>query len=116
MANEAQWAELLEPGLREIFEVQRDALAAVSRIPMLFHLGDSIKAHEHFLGAGSMNLWEEYKGSISYDDRVKLENDIRQTHDVDLIKQWDLFVASKNGTDAQSNAITLMSMLTARMI
>ena len=72
MANEAQWAELLEPGLREIFEVQRDALAAVSRIPMLFHLGDSIKAHEHFLGAGSMNLWEEYKGSISYDDIEKL--------------------------------------------
>ena len=62
MAISAQWADLLEPGLREIFEVQRDALAAQSVIPALFNQIGSSKAAEHFLGAGSMSDWDEYKG------------------------------------------------------
>jgi phage major head subunit gpT-like protein len=68
MAISEQWAYLLEPGLREIFNVQRDALAASSRIPMLFRQMDSTKAFEYFLGAGGMADWGEYKGSIEYDD------------------------------------------------
>lgn len=68
MAISEQWAELLEPGLRTIFEVQRDALAAESRIPMLFNVLSSSKAEEHFLGAGGMSDWSEYKGAIEYDD------------------------------------------------
>lgn len=72
MAISEQWAELLEPGLREIFEVQRAALAAESRIPMLFNVQTSEKAEEHYLGAGGMGDWEEYDGVIKYDDFDKL--------------------------------------------
>lgn len=68
MAISEQWAELLEPGLRQVFYTQRDALAAASRIPMLFNVIGSTKAQEHFLGVGGMGDWSEYKGAIEYDD------------------------------------------------
>ena len=56
------------------------------------------------------------KGGISSEDRIKLENDIHQIHDQDLIKQWDAFVASKDGKEAQLNAVKLMSMLGSKML
>jgi len=56
------------------------------------------------------------KGGISTEDRLKLENDIHQIHDQDLIKQWDVFVASKDGKEAQVNAVKLMSMLGSKML
>lgn len=68
MAISEGWAELLEPGLRSIFYLQYSELAAASRIPMLFNVEDSTKAQEHYLGAGGMSDWEEYKGAIEYDD------------------------------------------------
>lgn len=55
-------------------------------------------------------------GSISYDDRVKLENDVRQLQDPVITKQWDAFVASKDAKIAQGNAVKLMSMLANKMI
>jgi len=54
--------------------------------------------------------------TISYDDRVKLENDVRQIMDIDITKQWDNFVGSKNGQIAQENAISLMKLLTDKLI
>lgn len=68
MAISEQWAQLLEPGLRSIFQVQVEALATESRIPMIYNVIDSTKASEHFLGAGGMSDWETYQGSIEYDD------------------------------------------------
>ena len=44
MAISENWAYLLEPGLREVFYVQRDALAAESKIPLLFNTITSTKA------------------------------------------------------------------------
>lgn len=67
-----QWAYLLEPGLRSIFDVTRDALAAESRIPMLFNVIPSTKAAEYFLGIGGMGDWKEYQGKIEYDDFEQL--------------------------------------------
>ena len=72
MAISEQWAYLLEPGLREIFYTQRDALAAESKIPLLFDEIGSSKANEYFLGAGGMGDWKEYKGAIEYDDMEQL--------------------------------------------
>lgn len=68
MAISEQWAQLLEPGLREIFYATVEPLAAASRIPLLFDVMTSQKAQEHFLAAGAMGNWKEYKGSIEYDD------------------------------------------------
>ena len=56
------------------------------------------------------------KGTISYDDRVKLENDVRQLHNSDVTKQWDAFVASKDSKTAQDNAVKLMSLLANNML
>ena len=66
------WAELLEPGLRAIFETQREALAAQSKIPMLFNVSGSDKSQEHDLGVGGFADWEEYEGVIGYDENEQL--------------------------------------------
>lgn len=56
------------------------------------------------------------KETISFENRVKLENDIRQLGDSNLTKQWDLFVGSKDPKTAQEEAVKLMSMLGSKMI
>ena len=68
MANSEQWAELLSPGLHAIFDLQRDALAAEAKAPMLFNIASSSKATEEDLGVGGFADWQEYKGAIEYDD------------------------------------------------
>ena len=66
-----QWAELLEPGLRTLFEIQRSALAAESRVPLLFNIQTSNKAAEHNLGIGGFGDWKEYKGRVENDQLEK---------------------------------------------
>ena len=68
MAIQEQWSYLLDPGLRAIFEIQRTALAAESRIPLLFNTSPSSKAVEYDLSKGAMRDWPEYEGAIQYDD------------------------------------------------
>lgn len=68
MAISEQWAQLLEPGLRAIFDTTRDGMAAASRLPMLYNINTSGKAQEHDLGEGGMGDWSEYNGAIEYDD------------------------------------------------
>jgi len=68
MAISEEWANLLEPGLRTIFNLQRDALADVSRIPALFSVATSSKAYEYDLAVGGFADWEAYAGNIEYDD------------------------------------------------
>lgn len=68
MAISEQWAELLEPGIRAIFDQAIGELASASRIPILFNVARSNKAQEHDLGFGAFGLFTEYKGAIEYDD------------------------------------------------
>ena len=68
MAISENWVELLTPGLRSIFEVQKDALAAEAVAPKLFGVSSSRKAQEFDLGTGGFGDWNEYKGGIEYDD------------------------------------------------
>lgn len=65
---QGNWAALLEPGLRSIFETTRAPLVAESRIPALFNVTTSSKYQEHDQGLGGMSDWEEYNGDIEYDD------------------------------------------------
>ena len=55
-------------------------------------------------------------GTIAFEDRVKLEADIRALGDDTLVKQWDVFVTSSDSETAQQSAVRLMSMLSNRMI
>lgn len=53
---------------------------------------------------------------VSFDDRVKLENDLRQIGDPDLTNLWDKFVGSKDSKSAQENAVKLMKVLSVKML
>jgi hypothetical protein len=55
-------------------------------------------------------------GTISFEDRVKLESDIRAIGDQTVITQWETFVSSKDSEAAQESAVKLMSMLASKMI
>jgi len=68
MAISEQWAYLLDPGLRAIFEQQRDALAAEAVAPKIFDVNPSSKSVEYDLAMGGFGDWQEYKGAIEYDD------------------------------------------------
>jgi len=68
MAISEHFGELLEPGLRAVFNLTFSELTAASRIPMLFNVIPSSKASEYFLGVGGMSDWNAYEGAIEYDD------------------------------------------------
>ena len=55
-------------------------------------------------------------GVISFEDRVRLENDIRALGDSQAITVWEDFVASEDSETAQVNAVRLMSYLSNKMI
>lgn len=61
------WPNLLEPGLRSIFFLQRDALIAASPVSRLFNIQSSTKAVEHTYGVGGLGDVPEFNGSIAYD-------------------------------------------------
>jgi hypothetical protein len=50
-------------------------------------------------------------GVVSYSDRVRLENDIVQVKDHNLLTEWTDFVNSKDSATAQQNAVKVMSTL-----
>ena len=78
------------------------------------------KATERIQTARFMKLFIDTvlntKDVISFENRVKLENDIRQLGDKSLTTQWDSFVSSKDPKSAQGEAVKLMSMLGSKMI
>lgn len=55
------------------------------------------------------------QGTVSFEDRVLLENEILQIHDPVLTTAWNTFVTSKTSKDAQTNAVKLMSLLVDRL-
>jgi hypothetical protein len=54
--------------------------------------------------------------AITIEDRVKLENDVRQSHDAEIIKRWEAFAAAKDGKTAQTAAVSLMVLLANKML
>jgi hypothetical protein len=56
------------------------------------------------------------KEVLSFENRVKLESDVRQLGDKAITAQWDAFVGSKDTKVAQEAAVKLMSMLGSKMI
>ena len=55
------------------------------------------------------------QGTVSFQDRVQLENDLLQMNDPVLTTAWNAFVSAKTSTDAQTNAVKLMSLLVDRV-
>jgi hypothetical protein len=53
---------------------------------------------------------------ISFEDRVKMEADVRGLGDQLITTQWESFVSSQGAEASQQSAIKLMSMLSSKMI
>ncbi len=53
---------------------------------------------------------------ISFEDRVKMESDVRSLGDSLITKQWETFVSSADSQSQQESAVKLMSMLSSKMI
>lgn len=60
------WAELLLPGLRTIFDKHKQGMKDF--VPVLFNVETSTKAQEFNLGVGSLGLMDEWAGSVSYEE------------------------------------------------
>lgn len=60
------WAELLEPGLRSIFDKHMKQMK--DYVPQLFSVETSTKAAEHILGIGSIGTMDEWTGRVSYEE------------------------------------------------
>ena len=54
--------------------------------------------------------------AISTDDRVKIENDVRQLHQPAITTAWTTFLNAKDAKTAQASAVKLMSMVTNVML
>jgi hypothetical protein len=80
----------------------------------------ALKTEERIETARFLKLFVEKvlgtNGVVSFEDRVKLENDVRAIGDEQIIGQWEAFVDSQDGEEAQKKAILLMSLLTNTMI
>jgi hypothetical protein len=113
----ANFLMLVLVGLNIFFSIQytqgikRDDAAKVQ---------EAIKSEEKLKVTKFMKLFVDKvlgtNGTISFEDRVKLESDVRALGDEQLVKQWETFVASTDSPTAQKNAVLLMSLLMSKLI
>jgi len=55
------------------------------------------------------------RGIASVDDRIKLENEIRQIKDPEIIKAWEDLISSKDSKTSQAKAIKILGLLEDRI-
>lgn len=51
------------------------------------------------------------KTEVSFEERLVLENAVRDLNDKEILAQWDKFTASKTETEAQQNVKDLLELL-----
>ena len=54
-------------------------------------------------------------GEVSFDDRLTLENAVRDTKDQELLAQWNKFTAAKDEVTAQQEMKNLLSLLAEKI-
>ena len=52
---------------------------------------------------------------VSFEDRLQLENAVREIGDQTILAQWQKFIESETGDEAQKNTRLLMEMLVNRL-
>lgn len=65
----ANWSNLLEPGLRKVFDGAYKEFQ--SNLPVLFNIMTSQKAVEHDLNTDEKSVWDQFTGDIKFDDEVE---------------------------------------------
>ncbi len=53
---------------------------------------------------------------VSFETRLKLENDVREIGDEKILAQWQTFINSKNETEVQNNVKELLNLLVVKAI
>ena len=108
---------LLLVGLNIFFSIQ---YTQSMKIDDAKQVTESAKTEERLKVSKFMKLFIDKvlstNGTITFEDRVKLESDVRALGDESVVKQWEVFVASKDSDTAQKNAVLLMSVLMNKMI
>jgi len=51
------------------------------------------------------------KSEVAFEERLKLENAVRELGDKEILDQWEKFVSSKTELDAQQNVKDLLEIL-----
>ena len=51
------------------------------------------------------------KGEVNFEDRLKLENTVRNLNDKEILNQWNKFVDSKTENEAQDQVKNLLELL-----
>lgn len=54
-------------------------------------------------------------GEVSFEDRLKLENLVRDLNDKDILSKWQKFVDSSKEADAQKNLKDLLQLLSEKL-
>src|SRR3989344_7809237 len=52
---------------------------------------------------------------VSFDDRLKLENAVRDMQDSEILTQWEKFIASKTEAEAQMEVKNLLGLLVGKI-
>ncbi len=52
---------------------------------------------------------------VSFEDRLKLETDVRDLRNEEILAQWNKFIASKTGDDAQNSVKDLLELLVKKI-
>jgi len=53
---------------------------------------------------------------VSFEDRLKLENSVRDLGDEDVLAQWEKFIGSTSEEQVQSEVKNLLSLLVKKMV
>ena len=55
------------------------------------------------------------QNEVSFEERLKLENAVRELNDVQILEQWQKFISSKTEQEAQSEVKNLLSLLISKV-
>ncbi len=55
------------------------------------------------------------KGEIGFDDRLQIENAVRDLEDPEILNRWNQFISSQNENEAQTHVKMLLSLLIHRL-
>lgn len=56
------------------------------------------------------------QADVSFEDRLKLENDVRALNDKEILDQWQAFVNSKDEKEAQTQVRNLLDLLISKVV
>jgi len=62
-----------------------------------------------------INLVLDAPGEVDFDTRLRLENEVRDTKDAEILAAWKAFTDSKTEDEAQDRVVDLLKILVARL-